>query len=78
MIDYAVHHLKADGGGSPKVFKGWALTLAASAHCRLARRHSLRPVTIRTYRAGVHAVDLRINGQVVARSQFELRLAAAD
>jgi hypothetical protein len=76
-IDYAVHHVKADGERSPKVFKGWRIELAAGQSCTLARRHSLRPVTTRTYRAGRHALDVRINGRVVAEAEFDL-LAAPE
>jgi hypothetical protein len=31
-IDYAVYHVRANGGTSVKVFKGWALTLAPGKH----------------------------------------------
>jgi 3-methyladenine DNA glycosylase AlkC len=72
VIDYAVHHLKADGSLSPKVFKGWNLVLAAGETRRLARRHSMRPVTTRQYRPGRHVLDLRVNGQVLAVAEFAL------
>lgn len=72
VIDYAVHHLKADGSLSPKVFKGWNLTLAAGETRRLARRHSMRPVTTRQYRPGRHVLDLRVNGPVLAVAEFAL------
>lgn len=72
VIDYAVHHLKADGSLSPKVFKGWNLTLAGGETRRLARRHSMRPVTTRQYRPGRHVLDLRVNGQVLAVAEFAL------
>lgn len=73
-VDYAVHHVKAHGGATAKVFKGWKITLAAGEHRRLQKRHALKPITTRRYHAGRHAVDLRINGQVVAQSGFDLRL----
>jgi 3-methyladenine DNA glycosylase AlkC len=73
-IDYAVHHVKADGSLAPKVFKGWRIELAARAARTLEKRHSLRPVTTRTYRAGRHLLDVRINGQVVAEKPFDLRV----
>jgi 3-methyladenine DNA glycosylase AlkC len=72
-IDYAVHHVKADGGASAKVFKGWALDLAAGESRELVKRHSMRPVTTRRYHAGRHVVDLRINGEVRAEAHFDLR-----
>ncbi len=74
VIDYAVHHVKASGETSAKVFKGWAIELAGHEERSLNKRHSMRPITTRTYHAGRHAVDLRINGEVVASAGFELRL----
>ena len=74
LIDYAVHHVKAHGGTSAKVFKGWGITLAAGQSRTLERSHSMRAVTTRRYHAGRHAIDVRINGQVVARAEFSLAL----
>ncbi len=71
-VDYAVHHVKADGRLTAKVFKGWTLALAAGERRDLVKRHSMRPVTTRRYHPGLHAVDVRINGQVAARMAFEL------
>jgi 3-methyladenine DNA glycosylase AlkC len=72
-IDYVVHHVRADGGTSPKVFKGWNLVLAAGEQRVLARRHAVRPITIRHYYPGVHRIAVQVNGQVVAEAGFELR-----
>ena len=71
-IDYAVHHVKASGASAPKVFKGWSLTLGAREQLTLHKRHSMRAVTTRRYYPGRHELDLRINGQVLARTFFEL------
>jgi 3-methyladenine DNA glycosylase AlkC len=74
LIDYAVHHVKANGGTSPKVFKGWNITLKAGEHLALRKKHSLREVTTRRYHAGRHLVEVLVNGQAVADAPFELRL----
>lgn len=74
LIDYALHHVKADGAPRPKVFKGWKLELAAGEQRTLRKRHALRPVTVRRYHAGRHVVDLRVNGRTVASAAFDLRL----
>ena len=74
VIDYAVHHVKASGATSAKVFKGWTLPLAAGEARTLVKTHSMRAVTTRRYHAGRHEVDLRINGQVLARAFFQLSL----
>lgn len=71
-IDYAVHHVKAAGHTTPKVFKGWVLDLAPGAQRQLVKRHALKAVTTRRYHPGAHAVDLRINGRVLAEAGFDL------
>ena len=75
VVDYVVHHVKADGGRTPKVFKGWKLTLAPGADVQLSKRHTIKPITTRRYHAGLHRVDVQVNGQVLAGADFELRLA---
>jgi len=76
-IDYAVHHVKADGSLSPKVFKGWLVELAAGEERSLARRHPLKPVTTRRYHPGQHRIELLVNGRSEAAADFTLRLDAA-
>ena len=72
-IDYAVHHVRANGTTTAKVFKGWTLTLAPGEARVLDKRHSLRPVSTRTLYPGLHRIELRINGQTVADAAFDLR-----
>lgn len=72
-IDYVVHHVKADGRTSPKVFKGWMCTLAAGDSLTLVKRHSMRAITTRRYYAGEHRVTVQINGTSVAGAAFALQ-----
>ena len=72
VIDYVVHHVRANGSTSPKVFKGWKLTLDAHAMRTLGKRHSLRPVSTRQLYPGRHRIDLQINGAVCASAWFDL------
>lgn len=76
-VDYAVHHVRARGGTSPKVFKGWQLELAPREERELVKRHALRVVTTRSYYPGEHRIELLVNGQPAAEASFELRLNAA-
>jgi hypothetical protein len=64
--------VKANGSTSPKVFKGWNLTLAPGETRSLEKRHAIEPITTRTYHPGRHAVDVRINGRVCAEGAFQL------
>ncbi len=73
VIDYAVHHVRANGERSPKVFKGWKLTLAPGEERDLAKQHSLRPVTTRRLYPGTHRLEVRVNGRTVAGADFALR-----
>jgi hypothetical protein len=73
-LDYVVHHVKANGSTSAKVFKGWQLDLPARGERVLNKRHPMREITTRRYHAGHHAVQVQANGVVVAEAGFELRL----
>lgn len=72
VIDYAVHHQKSDGRTSPKVFKGWRVTLPAGGELQLTKRHSMKLITTRRYYPGKHAVDVNINGAPCAHGHFTL------
>jgi 3-methyladenine DNA glycosylase AlkC len=73
VIDYAVHHVKANGSTAPKVFKGWVLELPANEPRLLRKTHSVKPITTRRYFSGTHRVELLVNGRVVAEAAFELQ-----
>jgi len=72
VVDYAVHHVRANGSTRPKVFKGWTLTLGPGEERTLEKRHSLRPVTTRRLYPGPHRIELRVNGRTCASATFEL------
>ncbi|MEY9968494.1 3-methyladenine DNA glycosylase AlkC [Streptacidiphilus sp. MAP12-16] len=72
MIDYIVHHVKANGQQTPKAFKLTTTVLAPGQSLEVSRRHSFRPITTRRYHPGVHAVELQVNGLRHGRSDFTL------
>jgi 3-methyladenine DNA glycosylase AlkC len=73
VIDYAVHYVKKSGATAAKVFKLRTLDLAAGATAKIVHRQTVRDFTTRTHHPGRHAVDLLVNGQVMATSAFDLR-----
>jgi 3-methyladenine DNA glycosylase AlkC len=73
-IDYAVHHRKANGGTTAKVFKLAVRELRPGESCRIEKRHAIRAITTRRYHAGLHALALLVNGRELARGEFMLRL----
>lgn len=74
LIDYAVHHVKANGTTTPKVFKWAKRDAVAGQRLSLTRQHAIKPISTRRYYSGTHAVELRINGCAFGRAEFELRV----
>ncbi|WP_419910815.1 DNA alkylation repair protein [Hoeflea sp.] len=74
IVDYVVHHQKANGKTSPKVFKWKTLRLAAGEQTIMEKKHPMRPVTTRTYHPGQHAIEIQANGQSLGKRDFRLDL----
>lgn len=72
VVDYVVHHRKANGSQTIKVFKLTTADLAPGAELRLARRHSFKVITTRRYHPGEHAIELQVNGVAGGRVTFDL------
>ncbi len=74
VIDYRIHHVKANGSRTSKVFKWKNITLHGQQTIALSKRHPFKTITTRKYYAGAHVVELLINGVSYASAEFELRL----
>jgi len=72
VIDYAIHHRKANGSTSPKVFKWKNTVLKAKGTLNAIKKHALKPITTRVYYNGEHFVELFVNGISVGKTNFEL------
>ena len=72
MIDYIVHHQKANGKTSPKVFKWRTTTLLAEKTLTLTKNHAIKKITTRKYYPGLHAVEIMVNGISMGKSDFNL------
>ncbi|WP_349437894.1 DNA alkylation repair protein [Pararhizobium sp. A13] len=72
MIDYAIHHRKANGGLAPKVFKWKNLTLKALETVKIPRQHAIRTITTRQYYPGGHRLEILVNGAILASGEFQL------
>jgi hypothetical protein len=75
VVDYAVHHVRAGGKTSAKVFKGWKVSLAPGETLSLNKRHPFREVTTRRLYPGVHRVELLVNGERQACETVDLHPA---
>lgn len=73
VVDYVIHYVKAGGAAFEKVFKWTEIDLQPHSAVRLAKAQVIRDFTTRRHYPGAHRVDLQINGQRVAQSQFILK-----
>ena len=74
IIDYAIHHRKANGKTSPKVFKWKNINLISSKVLKAKKNHPIKKITTRTYYAGQHKIEIFINGVSFGIKEFELEL----
>lgn len=74
VIDYKIHHVKANGSRTSKVFKWKNITLHGQQTVALSKSHPFKLITTRKYYAGTHTVELLINGVSYVSAEFELRL----
>jgi hypothetical protein len=72
VVDYVVHHRKANGTTTPKVFKWKTLKLPAGGAHAASRKHAIKPISTRKYYSGEHYLELQVNGVVLGRQAFEL------
>jgi hypothetical protein len=71
-VDYVIYHQKANGTLTPKVFKLATRTLTPGETATIARKHSFKLITTRTYHPGEHAIALQVNGELFGRTTFHL------
>ncbi len=74
VIDYAVHHVKANGKTTAKVFKLKTLNIAAGETVILSKTQKFKAITTRRYYAGIHTFELLVNGVGLGSIEFDLQL----
>lgn len=72
IIDYAIHHMKANGDTTPKVFKWKVSTLKSGATITASKKHPIKKITTRKYYNGLHKVEIIINGISYGIKEFQL------
>lgn len=72
VIDYVIHHVKANGKLAPKVFKLMNRKLMAGETIQISKRHSFRSISTRRYYAGEHQIAIQINGIEQVTEKFQL------
>ncbi len=72
ILDFIIHHQKANGRTSPKVFKWKMLTLGPRAKLNANKKHPIRKITTRVYYPGTHRLEILANGVPIKSLDFEL------
>ena len=72
LVDFCIHYVKASGKTSAKVFKLKVVRLAPKETVRLSKTVSTAEMTTRKHHAGLHRVEVLLNGQARALGEFEL------
>ncbi len=78
IIDYIIHHQKANGSTTPKVFKWRTTTLVAKNTLTSTKKHTIKKITTRVYYPGRHTVEVKVNGISVAAADFQLLMPNAS
>lgn len=73
-VDYIIHYQKANQKSSAKVFKLKVFELKPKEVFTLKKNHSLKPVTTRRHYAGLHRLEIQVNGKVLASADWHLAL----
>ena len=71
-VDLAVHFVKKNGEARPKVFKLRVLSLPPGGAAEVRKRISLAQMSTRRHHAGLHEVDLLVNGERMPAARFEV------
>ena len=74
VIDYVIHHRKADGGTTPKVFKHKTCEIKGGETLTLNRKHAIKPITTRRYYGGEHRLEIQVNGNVLGKARWTLKM----
>ena len=73
LVDYVVDFVKKNGSTRPKVFKLKQIEVVAGETVTVEKRHRLpASATTFTLYPGAHAVSVKVNGNVMATTEFEL------
>lgn len=74
MIDYIIHHQKANGKTTPKVFKWKTTTLPPNETLTATKSHPFKKITTRVYHPGLHTLEIMINGISIGTADFQLQM----
>jgi len=74
VIDYSIYFVKKNGCLNPKVFKLKTLDVKPGDHINISKEHMFQDYTTRKHYAGLHKIQLMVNGNMLAEKSFQLLL----
>lgn len=74
VIDYVIHYVKKAGSSSAKVFKWKEVVLGGGEELWLRKKQRMQNFTTRVHHAGRHRVEVMVNGEKLAETEFLLRI----
>jgi len=72
MVDYKIHHVKANQTCSSKVFKLSTIRLETNDKINIKKNHPFKQISTRKYYSGRHSIELIINGKTIDSLDFTL------
>ncbi|MES2309683.1 MAG: DNA alkylation repair protein [Verrucomicrobiota bacterium] len=74
VVDYLLHFVKSNGRTAPKVFKLKTMTLPAKEKLAIGKSYHLKKITTRDYYPGLHSLEIQVNGVIVAKQEWRLKI----
>ncbi len=74
VVDYKMYFIKKNGCLSPKVFKLKTMDAKPGDCIEISKQHKFQDYSTRKHNAGLHKIQLVVNGNVLAEKVFQLSL----
>lgn len=74
VIDYLIHFMKANNKTSAKVFKLKTFEILSKENLLISKSHHIKKITTREYYPGRHLLELQVNGKVVGKIPWDLKI----
>lgn len=74
VVDYILHHRKANGKMSGKVFKLKTFELEPNKKMAISKSHPVKKITTRKYYPGLHRLEIQINGKLYGSKDWFLKM----
>lgn len=74
LIDYIISYLKSNGTYTKKVFRLKDTTIGPNSSIDIKKVIKFKKVTTRVHYSGTHYIEIQVNGHILSKSVFELKV----